>query len=262
VPGAVLALAAALWLASCAGPAPPHPPAPGPEQVWARFTAGDRDAPQGPIALKASIFYFTGGEAARGYRLVLDIWGGTDHPLRLDAVAGFGRRVAHLLETDQGWLAYIPDTQVLYHSPAAPSSPGAAGILRLLDIEASLTLQDVVLAMLGRARHLAGENSTFQAMDPDGNFVYALSPDRGRRRRLTLSPRGEPLAMSGEKPLPWRLAWETAQGVDAIRRLDLRLAGGGHAVITVKEIENRDRPWPETSLELPVPPGTRIVEFR
>lgn len=251
---AVLTLICAGLLWSCAGIEKPEPAVPA-HATWEKFVAERKSLQESVrgIDLKASINLST---PERKTRLIINFWGNTGLPLRLDLTTGFGAPVAFSREDRFGFTAYDPNAKTAYVAESGRRGAMILGLTMPFDLQ-------------GLASLAAG---TFLELLPDA-YVRAEPAEGGRRYVLpegsgvsaaTLDHAGRLVSLSGAGEVgPWTMALKNYDediptGRSRPAKLSFQAGENVKAVIRIKEMRRMQKSWPAKALELPLPPGTRI----
>lgn len=254
----ILAAAAILLFAtmtaSCA--TAPEPAAMDPaEATWQDFLDKRRELRNEirAIDVKSSINLNT---PERKTRLIINFWGNLDYPLRLDLTTGFGAPVAYSREDGLGFTAYDPNSQTAYLSEN--SRRGA----KILGLTMPFDLKDLASLAAGTFLDLLPENYTRAEPADTGGWKYHFG-EKSEVSAAVLNPGGRLSALSGagEKG-PWVMvlkdyAENTPYGESRPEKLVFRAGEDVKAILRIKDMRRMAEAWPEESLELPLPPGTR-----
>jgi hypothetical protein len=240
--------------ASCATAPEPAPKGPA-GATWQGFLEKRRELRDEirAIDVKSSINLDT---PERKTRLIISFWGNLDYPLRLDLTTGFGAPVAYSREDRLGFTAYDPNSKTAYLSDN--SRRGA----RILGLTMPFDLRDLAALAAG----------TFLDLLP-GDYVRAEPADSGGWKyyfgeesavgAAVLSPGGRLSALSGSgEKGPWVMslkdyAGNAPYGESRPERLVFRAGRDIKAILRIKDMRRMAEAWPEESLNLPLPPGTR-----
>ncbi len=228
--------------------------------------------PGSGLLLRASLLYAT---PTRANRTDLQLYGEYTRPLRMDVRAGIGAMLAMMREDSAGLLAFYPDKSQAY----AHGDPVVGA--QLLGLPFPFSLCDLAMVVSGHFESLLPEEPDGVAPLPGGGF--ALHYATGPVRQLVLDQYGRPERMSGALspsfrtqaereagvavgPREWTLRFEAypeddGDPVGPAQRLVLLLPKGDSATLRVRELTSRQTPWPEKSLALVLPPGTRFMSL-
>jgi hypothetical protein len=235
----------------CAKPIPRvHPEA---DLAWNRFIERHDPFPSGSgFSLRSNINY-TAPE--RSHRVVVQIWGNPDYPVRADVKAGIGANLALLREDPLSSTAYFPQRNeaLLTGPPVALRTPELTLPFTLLELSAMLTGSWEILLRDG-----------YSSSSPvPGGWSFSL-PDR-RIDSLVIGFDGLLVSMSGSAGAKWTLQfqnWSVHAGREVPGRLVLDLDADERAVITLRELALVPGGWQEEALELRLPADARILHDR
>ncbi|MDY7001556.1 MAG: hypothetical protein SVS15_07225 [Thermodesulfobacteriota bacterium] len=224
------------------------------DALWKRFqTEQENPSKNAPgLSATASLNYKS---PEKKTRVLLKLWGNLEYPLRLDLLTGFGSPIAYFREDDYGRLVYVPsaETAFFYRDPEdAALWPGEA---------LPFSLQETALIAAGRFERLLPETFTRAKPAPDMGWQYLFS-ETGRVRSLTLDGKARPVRVQGVfQDRPWTLlaqdhGRDESGEIPGPEKLTLEFRDAS-AVLRIKKIEPKQKPWPEEALALKLPPGTK-----
>jgi hypothetical protein len=248
-PLVLLLLACALFLNGCAKPFPMSE-FPKAGTLWARFL--DRSAPlpaQDGFSLRGSINY---ASPERKHRVLVQIWGNPEYPIRADIRAGIGTHMAYLREDRLSSIAYFPQRNQAYLSEGrGVHSP---------EISLPFSLMELSAICLNAWGTILPEHYLSASIIPGTGWAYRF--DDPRIDTLIVGLDGRPLSLHGSNGGDWELAfqsWSSQGGRNFPNRMFLTLTPREKAVISFKELAMVPGRWPDAALELPLPPDASIV---
>ncbi|MDZ7761895.1 MAG: hypothetical protein U5L00_16785 [Desulfovermiculus sp.] len=223
-------------------------PSPQADRVWKRFQQDFASREEVPFWIKASLNY-SGPEESR--RSILELWGNTGLPLRLDLKAGLGITVSLWRIDTQGWLAYYPDQETAY------THPDSGLALKRLGFPSPFSLQELAYVLTGQTAACLPPSFEQAIPQSDEHIEYRFTGS-SRVRSLVLDQRGQVISMAGSQPFSWTLKLSDYQEESQILiARTYRLETAQHkAVVRIKEVRFRSQPWPEQALSLPLPENT------
>ena len=219
-------------------------------RVWKRFQQDFASREDVPFWIKASLNY-SGPEESR--RSILELWGNTSLPLRLDLKAGLGITVSLWRIDTQGLLAYYPDQETAY------THQDSGFALKRLGFPSPFSLQELAYLLTGQSA--ACLPPSFEQTIPQSNeHIEYRFTGSSRVQSLVLDQRGQLISMAGSQPFPWTIKISDYQEDSQILvARTYRLETAQHkAVVRIKDIRFRSQPWPEKALTLPLPDGTTL----
>ncbi|MBG0775604.1 MAG: hypothetical protein H0S85_04125 [Desulfovibrionaceae bacterium] len=188
-------------------------------------------------------------------RVLLRLWGDAAGPVRLDLLAGVGVTAGLWREGPEGFTAFMPQAATAYRYPSGREGLAAFGL------PSPFSLRELALALCGDFAQLFPSEYGRVRVVPGTGFEYSF-PRKEGEWRLVLDAAGRPVSCAGGAgESAWRLevpAWADGNAVAGPERLILEWQGG-KASLYVREAGFRPDPWPERSLALDLPPGTRLV---
>lgn len=205
------------------------------------------------IDVKASINLST---PERKTRLIINFRGNLDYPLRLDLTTGFGAPVAYSREDRFGFTAYNPGEETAFISES-----GQRGAL-ILGLAMPFDLKDLAALASGTFLALLPEAYSNAEQTMDG-WTYKFSGNNDVSF-ATLDFRGRLIVLGGTyEETPWTLTlsgYTEDHPLEPSRPEKLVFEAGEDvkAVIRIKEMRRTAEKWPPKSLELQLPPGTRV----
>ncbi|WP_320171726.1 hypothetical protein [Maridesulfovibrio sp.] len=225
------------------------------DDVYARFLAAYSGCNATGLKATGSLFYSAEG---RGHRTTITLWGNAETPLRLDVRAGIGAYIAHIREDESGLTAYYPEQETVY----THSSPQRG--VKLLGLPFPFSLKDLAGLVGGCYQSLI--QSTYNSVNPvDGNGDRQFFFNDGPLSSVTLTGQGIPIGMTGCGETPWRMELTSYEEGDSGKMLPGKITvyteNGGRAVLRIKTREFSASKWPDKSLEMQLPEGTRTVRL-
>ena len=248
-PRALFLLLAALLFAGCARPIPPSD-VPEASILWAHFQESRASLPdRSGFSLRGSINY---ASPERKHRVLLQIWGNPDYPVRADLRAGIGTHFAYLREDRLSSVAYFPQGNQV-HLSSAP---------RIVTPEVALPFSLMELSAISL--------NLWQSVLPDEYLGFDLVPGVGwafrfgdpRLDAMVIGFDGRPVSLHGGNGAAWVLeirSWSRLEGRDVPERMVLTLNTGETAIITLREHALVPGGWEDRALELRFPPDARII---
>ncbi len=252
---ALALVAAVVLLSGCAAktlaPAGPDPA----RTAWEAFLARQESphAAWKAFRVDASLSY---ASQQRSGRLNLAFYGNLDLPLRLDFTLPMGGPYAFWRQDGGGWTAYYPGNQAAFTHASTREGVSRLGLPLPFD------LRELAAVAIGRFGEFIPAAYASAKTRP-GGYEYALGSN-SRLASITLDFEGKPIHLTGRGIEPWRVAFEDYQPAaeatspPEARRIVLTTPGGTAVTLRIKKVEGRDRPWPESALTLPIPPGTAV----
>lgn len=226
------------------------------QERWDTFQNRMQAGREGPLQFqaKASLNY---ASPSSSHRVVLDFYGSTDLPLRLDLTAGIGATIALWREDAIDFTAYVPDEKTAFHFPDSKQGMAAFGL------PLPYGLQDLAQLITGRWSALVPEEyESAVAVNenrPEGPIRYTLRGPGGTFQ-LTLDEEALPAAYTSPGAGSWELTFSNVEKGPAGMtpgRIRMVRSPQEKALLTLKELTLRDEPWPDDALALELPPGTK-----
>jgi outer membrane biogenesis lipoprotein LolB len=245
---ALLLLSAVLLLNGCAKLIPPSE-VPEADILWAHSLA--QRAPLPPtdgFSIRGSINY---ASLEQKHRVLIQIWGNPEYPVRADIRAGIGTRLAYLREDRLSTLAYFPHQNQAFLSHARGlQAPEIALPFSLMELSAiSLNAWDLILPRQYLEFSFA----------PLTGWTYTF--DDPRIGTLVLGFDGRPVSLHGSDGAGWELSfqsWSRQGGRVIPARMLLSLETGEQAIIFLSEVTLVTDGWDDEALELPLPPDAQL----
>ena len=238
-----LIILALFFLPACAPKLPPagvKPPAA--EELWSEFRNSTGVGPEmHSFRIEMSI-NFSGPK--RRNRILAEVWGNRNYPVRMDLKAGMGRIFSMWREDSQDWQAFYPGENTVYTHEDGHRGAEALGF-------------PTPFNLLETSRFLSGD---YALLTPDEytrtqkkypGFRYFFPPDN-TIRSVTLDQQGILVRISGRDWTAEIKDYEREK--DMAMRMDMHLPGGKSAIIRIKEAEFREKYWEDKQLQLRVPP--------
>ncbi|MFW5734383.1 MAG: hypothetical protein ACOCWR_04925 [Oceanidesulfovibrio sp.] len=262
-----MALACLLFLplVACAPRHAPGPEADAPPEIrffrlaqqrWNVFQNAIQGAPQGPLDFNAaaSLNY---ASPSSSHRVVLNFYGSTNLPLRLDLAAGIGTTIAHWREDAEGFTAYVPEEETAYIFPDSKAGMAAFGL------PLPYGLQDLAQLLTGRWSALVpSEYESAVAVDenrPEGPIRYALQGPDGRFQ-LTLDEEALPTAYTSPGAESWELTFTRVEKGPAgliPGRIRMVRSPQEKALLFLKDLSILEEAVSAEKLRIELPPGTK-----
>lgn len=226
------------------------------QERWATFQDRIRTGRKGPLDFQAmaSLNY---ASPSSSHRVVLDFYGSTDLPLRLDLTAGIGATIALWREDSKGFTAYVPKDETAFHFPDSREGMAAFGL------PLPYGLQDLAQLITGRWSVLVpAEYESAMAVNkdrPEGPIRYTLQGPGGSFQ-LTLDEEALPAAYTSPGAESWELTFsDVEKGPAGLTPGRIRMVRTPQekALLILKELTLRDETWPDDALTLELPPGTK-----
>lgn len=219
-------------------------------RVWKLFQQDFPSREDVPFWIKASLNY-SGPEESR--RSILELWGNTSLPLRLDLKAGLGITVSLWRIDTHGLLAYYPDQKAAY------THPDSGFALERLGFPSPFSLQELAYILTGQAAACLPP-SFEQAIPQSNEHIEYRFIGSSRVQSLVLDQRGQMISMAGNQPYSWTInISDYHEDSQFLVARTYRLETAQHkAVVRIKDIRFRSQPWPEKALTLPLPDGTAL----
>lgn len=277
VPAVLAALL--VGISSCAVLRPPAISG-GPTAIWRAYRAAlPRHSAVGMLASN-SLAWRTGTKSAR---LILDLWGDFDGPLRMDVWSSVGGNLCHFMQDAAGLVAYYPAQSRAY----AHSDPVLGA--RRLGMPFPFALDDLAALLVGRYDRMIPETYTSSEPGPGGGWIFRFDGAAGGARvmALALDDAARPLYLEGELILPevdggavhpagtggvWRIAFTHYRTVGSLAdadealpmlpdRLTVTMPGGTMGVLRIKTRRLQAEPWSDSAMRLTLPAGTTVLEL-
>lgn len=234
---------ALLFLPACAPKSPREKvKAPQPEELWTEFKNSTGLSPEmHSFRIRMSI-NFSGPK--RRDRILSEIWGNRNYPVRMDLKAGMGRIFSMWREDSHKWQAFYPGENTVYRHEDGHRGSAALGFPSPFNL-------------LETSRFLSGRYSLLTPRE----FARAEKKDRGFKyffpsdttiRSITLDYRGIPVRIAGMDWAAELKDYDREKGM--AMRIDMQLPGKKRAVIRIKEAEFRKKYWEDKQLRLRLPP--------
>jgi len=224
-----------------------HPPVQ-PGNLWADFVKSAQYAPQTrSFRIKTSINY-SGPE--RQDRLLADIWGDKNYPIRMNLKAGMGQVFSMWREDSRIWEAYYPGENTVYIHRSGHAGAKAIGFptpFNLLETSRLLT---------GQYTFIVPEQYTH--CEKQNEKIKFFFSEKTEVKSITLDEHGHPVQLTGKEWKARLSDFDSKKG--NARRIDLEIKNNQKAVIRVKEIEFRQKTWEIKRLQLKLPPGTERLQ--
>lgn len=244
----------------------PAPVAEGPSRIWAAFQATWCDGEVPPaLTMKASLYYSRPHNGkTRGNRTVVEFWGDTDTPLRLNVSAGMGSALAFMLENRDGLLAYYPGSARAYMH-----GDPVAGAQRL-GLPLPFSMEDLAHVLAGDLSRLVPrtyDHARELTFNQHGLTGWEYAFDSGGLASLRLDVAGRPLRLTGRDAEGgrWSLQFDNYPDeggpLAMADKLTLSLSTEERGVLRVKSREFRDRKWKPEALGLDLPDGTEYLSL-
>lgn len=232
-----------LFLTACAPKSPrERVKAPQPEELWTEFKNSTGISPKmHSFRIRMSINFF-GPE--RRNRILGEIWGNRNYPVRMDLKAGMGRIFSMWREDGQNWQAFYPGENTVYIHEDGQRGAEVLGF-------------PTPFNLLETSRFLSGR---YSLLTP-GEFARAGKKDRCLKyffprdktiRSITLDYRGVPVRIAGTDWAAELKDYDREKGM--AMRMDMQLPGEKRAVIRIKEAKFRKKYWEDKQLRLRLPP--------
>lgn len=248
-------LIAAVMLSACAAPTIAPQDQQTPQALWNEFRSVASQAKS--FNLKASLNY-AGPE--RKNRVVLHLHGNYTGPWRMDIEAGVGVMVAHILQSQDGFLAYIPDSRVAYYG----SDPAQS--VAVFKIGLPYTLKELALVLSGRWDTLTPEKYISAEAAATGGYYYTFHYADDRFTVL-VGPDARAVEIIGPLPHPgatdetWTAEFSYLDEKDKThipKRIRMERPPKEKALLFLKDLERFKAVIPEEDLALKLPPDTMI----
>jgi hypothetical protein len=217
--------------------------------LWEAFREQQRSVREGaPVKVKATLYYFG---KRRKNRTTISLWGDQRRIMRLDVRAGVGTLVSAWLERPDYFLAYFPGEEAAYASESPLAGQAALGM------PFPFTLLDLAALAGGNLDALLPEEYD-RAEETLSTVRYHF--DSGPLVSLALDKHGRLEEVKGREPWAYELVLDDypEDGDGFAEKVVLRMEGAS-AVLHLKSVERRTQPWPEQSLGLDLPSGTRVI---
>ncbi len=218
-----------------------------PEVVWNDFWAKSSSFTnkQG-FMIQTSVNYTA---ADQRNRMLANIWGLVDYPVRMDLSTGFGHTFGIWMEDHLRWEAYFPgeNARYVHHD----GSRGAT----ILGYPTPLNLRETAMVLLGFFEGLVP--AYYQRVE-SRNQMWKYYFDDHRIQNLVLNQDGILQSVSGDG---WQVEFkgpERYNGVFYFSRLDMRISRDKEAVIRIRSVD-LDRDWEREQLILDLPGDTRTI---
>ncbi|MGM0610709.1 MAG: hypothetical protein ACQES5_06455 [Thermodesulfobacteriota bacterium] len=219
-----------------------------PGSLWTDFVkSSEYTAQTRSFRIKTSINY-SGPE--RQDRLLADIWGDNNYPIRMNLKAGMGQVFSMWREDSRIWEAYYPSEDTVYIHKSGHAGAEAIGFptpFNLLETSRLLTGQYTFI--------VPEKYAHCERQDEKIKFFFS---QKAKVKSITLDKHGHPVQLTGKE---WkaRLSDFNSEKGNA-RRIDLEIKNNQKAVIRIKEIEFRQKTWEAKRLQLKLPPETERLQ--
>jgi hypothetical protein len=238
-----LIILALFFLPACAPKLPPEgvkPPAA--EELWSEFRNSSGVGP-GMHSFRIEMSINFSGPKRRD-RILAEVWGNRNYPVRMDLKAGMGRIFSMWREDSQNWQAFYPGENTVYIHEDGQRGAEVLGFPTPFNLLETSRFLSGYYALL-----TPGKYTRTQKKYP--GFKYFFSPDNAIRS-LTLDHQGIPVRISGRD---WTAEIKDYdRGKNMAMRMDMQLPGGKRAIIRIKEAEFREKYWEDKQLQLRIPP--------
>jgi hypothetical protein len=238
----------ALFLNGCARPLPVTEISDA-RILWSRFLETRNPLPpQSGFSLSGSINY---ASPDRSHRVLLQVWGNPEYPIRADIRAGIGAHIAFLREDHASSLAYFPRQNQAFLSPAQG--------IRTPEISLPFSLMELSAISLNTWETLLPEEYLSTRFVPGIGWAYSF--DDPRIDTLVIGFDGQPVTLQGSNGRSWELSfqrWSRDGERDYPSRMVLTLDTDERAIIAFKELTVLPKRWAEEALDLPLPPDARV----
>jgi hypothetical protein len=238
----------AFFLNGCARPLP-FTEFPDAHILWSRFLETRNPLPpQTGFSLSGSINYTS---TDRSHRVLLQVWGNQEYPIRADIRAGIGAHIAFLREDHASSLAYFPQQNQAFISLAQG--------LRTPEISLPFSLKELSAISLNTWETFLPEEYLRTRFVPGIGWAYSFNDPR--IDTLVIGFDGQPVTLQGSNGGSWELAfqrWSRDGERDFPSRMVLTLDTDERAIISFKELTVLSESWAEEALDLPLPPDARV----
>lgn len=222
--------------------------------LWTEFQRTYRfdDSGRGMV-MDASLHY---KGARQSLRATLNLWGNLPYPLRLNAAATLGANLAFIRQDGDGWLAVMPQQDKAYKHPDPAYGQAALGL------PIPLTLREMALFATGSYAKLFPEHfSGFSKTDSGVAFHF----DHGPVAMLHVDYSGKPTEMYMDSGRQHRVTLDKFEKTFKNRpglATKITITGPREkAVLRIKSVEFKVRPWPGKALELEIPDTSEVVDL-
>ncbi|MFP4657077.1 MAG: hypothetical protein ACLFMP_00145 [Desulfonatronovibrionaceae bacterium] len=217
---------------------------PAAEGLWAEFRElCGRDPDMSSFRIEMSINY-SGPE--RQDRILAEVWGNQERPVRMDLKAGMGRIFSRWREGDQEWQAFYPHQNTVYRHEDGQLGAAALGFPTPFD------LLETSWFLTGRYALLVPEKYIESRNIGDG-VKYFFRPE-AEVAAVTLNSEGLPIKIRGQNWTAELKDFDPDKGLAL--RIDLAMSEEQKGIIRIKDARFRDKPWGKKQLELRLPPET------
>ena len=249
-----------LLLAACARPGPSQQDRAAASAVLSRYRqisqAAEKSVPQASAHMSIRAGKNT-AEGAESRRVTALLWGNSEKgsPVRLDVMAGVGASVAHVRESEEGLVLYLPRDNRAYFCPSGQSRQA----LGKLNVPIPLKLAGLSALLQGRFGDVFLPDPKKQAsLLADGGVSTALVPGEGRLGgTLFLTAGGIPFRWA-DPSSGWtmELGYDSESRLPQPKRIEAKGSDSRFAIVIVKLRETPPAPYSPKQTDLAVPADT------
>ncbi|WP_156921804.1 hypothetical protein [Desulfovibrio inopinatus] len=182
-----------------------------------------------------------------GHRLLVDFFGNTNRPLRLDLKASVGTVIALWREDDLGVTVALPEKNEVRTFPDATQAAAALGM------DLPFSLRQLAAILLGQFDEFLPSTASDATQTKQG-IRYTL-PDTSPFSSITLDFTGKAVHLTGHGASAWNAEltpWSSDIPGPAYEKIVVETSDKAKIVLRVKSFAQFQEPMPDTGLELPV----------